>query len=236
MSKQKTAPNVVRLDVQRPESLSADVIHLYVVSVRTLPFDDQSLNSYLNEDEQARASRFINPEHGQQFRRVRGVLRYLLAHYLDIAPPAVKFEYAKHGKPSIKANPTLYFNLSHSRDMAAYAFSLEHELGVDIEFMREQSNLAGMISHVGSEKEQRALLSLQGPEVYEAFYRLWTRKEAFIKAVGRGLGMGLRSIHVGVDASSSLIEVDYKDRHQPEWCLKDLDAPQGYKLALCCKN
>lgn len=161
------------------------------------------------------------------------MLRKLLAFYLNCAPAGIEFSYAEHGKPSLQAHPQLQFNLSHSRDMAAFAFNFEHEVGVDIEYMRAQKDLAGMIRHVASKKEQAELQALNDSDAYQAFYRLWTRKEAFIKAVGRGLGMGLRSIHIGTHETTEALAVEYKNQIQPMWFVSDLQAPQDYRLAIC---
>lgn len=233
MPDSKPVPQIIQPDIIKPQALMPGEIHLYVISVAELQQDETLLTSYINDDEDARARRFINPQHGRQYRNVRGMLRRLLSRYLDTAPEVIEFSYAEHGKPSLKNNSKFHFNLSHSRDMAAYAFSRDLEMGVDIEFMRPQKRLQGMIQHIGSAKEQTELKSLPEAEVLDAFYRLWTRKEAFIKAVGRGLGMGLRSIQIGIDESDSPLAVEYKNEILPEWFVQDIKPPQDYKLALC---
>ncbi len=235
MLDQKKPPEIIQLDSRNPKPLQPGVIHLYVVSTNTMPHDELDLASVLNLEEQARASRFINIQHGQSFRQVRGLLRLLLSHYTNLAPEMIEFDYAKYGKPMLKGDTRLQFNLSHSRDMVVYAFGLDRELGVDIEYMRPQRDLAGMIGHVSSEKEQIELKALHENETMEAFYRLWTRKEAFIKACGRGLGMGLRSIHIGTGESHMPIAVTYKDEIQSDWFVQDMIAPVDYKMAISAK-
>lgn len=234
MPNQDTLPEIIRLDVHQPRiTIDTGEIHLYVMDLGDLPYSESDLVACLNTEEEARASRFINPDYGMQYRCIRGMLRNLLAHYLNTSPAWIEFSYAEHGKPSLRDHPPLRFNLSHSSDMAAFAFCLAHEVGVDIEYMREQKNLAGMIRHVGSQQEQAELNALQEPEASQAFYRLWTRKEAFIKAMGRGLGMGLRSIHIGCQVDPALRRVEYKGELLPEWFIQDISPPEGYKLALC---
>lgn len=235
MSKQNNIPKIIQLVAHQPQALLAGKIHLYVISVADMQHVETELVSYINQDEEARASRFINPQHGRQYRCIRGMLRKLLAHYLSSTPGEIQFEYAEHGKPLLKGNANLHFNLSHSRDMAAFAFKLEHEVGVDIEYMRPQKDLLGMMRHIGSEKEQAELKNMHEADADQAFYRLWTRKEAFIKAVGRGLGMGLRSIHIGTKPSVIALPVKFKDEFLPEWFIQDLNAPQGYTLAVCSR-
>lgn len=235
MPDSKHTPKIIQPDIAIPQALMSGEIHFYVMPIAELAQDEALLISYVNEEEKTKANRYLKHEHGQQYLWVRGMLRKQLSHYLDIKPQAVEFNYAEHGKPSLRNKSPIYFNLSHSRDMVVYAFSFDHELGVDIEYMREQKNLEGMIRHVGSLQEQEELKSLNETEAYDAFYRLWTRKEAFIKAVGQGLSMGLRSIHIGTRASSSPISVEYKNEYLSEWFLQDINPPRGYKLALCSK-
>lgn len=235
MVKAKTVPQILRLDVAAPQPLVSDQVHLYVAALADLQADAGEFATYLSAEEQARAARFLDPQHGQKQRLVRGLLRKLLAQYLGIAPQQVEFDYAEHGKPSLRNDPSLCFNLSHSRDMVAYAFRCDYDIGVDIEYMRRQENLPGMIRHVASRAEQQALNSLESAQAQVAFYRLWTRKEAFIKAVGRGLGMGLRLINIGINANDSVLAVEYRNKTLPEWFIKDLPPPQDYKLALCSK-
>ena len=231
MSEQKHSPEIILLDWRSTRPLQSGVIHLYVVPISGIPHNESELNFMLNQDEHARADRFINPEHGRNFRKVRGLLRHLLTQYVDVAPQILEFNYTEYGKPFLKGGADLQFNLSHSRDMVAYAFSLDHELGVDIEYMRPQKDLDGMIRYVCSEKEQVELKAMKEEEVMDAFYRLWTRKEAFIKACGRGLGMGLRSIHVGTGESRLPLVVEYKNKILPMWFMQDIKPPINYKMA-----
>lgn len=235
MSDLKNTAKIIQLGISDSKPLAQDLVHLYVIDMTTLQEMTGDLGAILNSEEQARAERFVNPKHGQHYRCVRGVLRRILSRYLNIAPQAVNFAYAAHGKPLLQNDPALHFNLSHSHHMAAYAIRLEQEIGVDIEFMRPQKNLVGMIKHVASPLEQDELNMLTENDARQAFYRLWTRKEAFIKAVGRGLGMGLRSIHIGTQLCDASLAVAYKNQILPDWYIQDIHAPTGYQLAVCSK-
>lgn len=236
MSQPPHLPEIIRPAITRPPELAAGQIHLYILSINDLPVDKAMLDTCLHEEEKARAARFIHPQHGEAFRRVRGMLRVLLASYLEAAPSSLHFEYAEHGKPALQAHTGLQFNLSHSGDMAAYAVRRDAEVGVDIEYMRPQRDLAGMIRHVASTAEQSELAALAEALRPAAFYRLWTRKEAFIKACGRGLGMGLGSIHIGVSETASPLPVEYKEQVLPEWFVQDINPPSDYKVAVCSKR
>jgi 4'-phosphopantetheinyl transferase len=226
-------PTIIRTELGDSRKLVAGEVHLYVVRISEQLNDEAELSALLSQDEHDRAGRFLNPQHGRNYRCMRGLLRKLLGGYLDIKPQAIQFDYAEHGKPYLTHNRELQFNMSHSRDRAAYAFCLKQDVGVDIEFMRPQKNLQGMIGHVGSPQEQTELQQLDETQRLQAFYRLWTRKEAFIKAVGRGLGMGLRSIYIGSDEDSSPRGVEYKNEPLAEWLIQDIAPPDDYKLAIC---
>lgn len=229
-------PVILRPAIDRPAALGENEIHLYVVPVSGLDDELAALSASLNAEERARAARFINPLHGDHYRCIRGMLRKLLATYLSSLPGQIVFGYAQHGKPYLKHEAQLRFNISHSRDMVAYAFSRQHELGVDVEYMRPQKNLDGMIQRIATSREQQELAQLAGQARNEAFYRLWTRKEAYIKMVGRGLGMGLRSIHIGTQASDTPLVVSYKDEIHKGCVVADMSPPDSYKLALCYKE
>ena len=236
MSDSISIPTIIQADLNRQRVLRANEIQLYVLRISEQLDDEAELSALLSPDEVARAERFLNPQHGRNYRCMRGLLRKLLAAYLDMTPQAIHFEYAEHGKPSLSHQTELQFNMSHSRDMAAYAFCLQHDVGVDIEYMRAQKNLDGMIGHVGSPQEQTELQQLDTAARLQAFYRLWTRKEAFIKAVGRGLGMGLRSIHIGTAQDTAPRRIEYKNECLPAWFVQDLTPPADYKLAICSRS
>lgn len=221
-----SAPLIVPCELGAPPALQSRQIHVYVAPVAELA------TGWLNAEEQQRAARFLDPTHRDRYTRIRATLRSLLANYLHVSPTEVTLDYAPFGKPQLRGAPALHFNLSHSRYWAAFAFRLDAPLGVDIENMRPQKNLHGMLGHVASAREQAAVTALPAADRLTAFYRLWTRKEAFIKGVGRGLGMGLRRIHIGIDDTSPRA-VEYDEQTLPPWYVQDLSAPQNYRLAVC---
>ena len=115
--------------------------------------------------------------------------------------------------------------------MTAFSFTLGKSVGVDIEFMKPLKNMPGLAQHVCSPEELEEFNALQSAQQHDSFFRLWTRKEAFIKANGQGLSMGLRSIHIGFDTSTSLHPVQYQGKWLANWLVKDLACDENYKLA-----
>ena len=146
----------------------------------------------LSGDERERANRFRMERDWVRFVVFRGVLRILLSRYLGGDPASVAFTYAAKGKPSI-ASGGIHFNVSHSHDMAVYAFGIE-ELGVDVEWAKRAVEVEAIASRFFSPDECAWILG-SGSRV-EAFFDCWTRKEAYIKAEGGGLSIPLDTFSV----------------------------------------
>ena len=182
----------------------------------------------LAEDERVRANRFHFEQHRRHFVVARGFLRVLLARYLDTTPPAVRFAYGPYGKPLLAGESSLRFNASHSGEWAVYAFVQDHEVGIDVEQIKEDFETEGIAERFFSAGEVETLNTLAAEERPAAFFRCWTRKEAYIKAIGSGLSHPLDSFDVtlapGEPAALSRVE--------ELWSLFDLDVATNYAGAL----
>jgi 4'-phosphopantetheinyl transferase len=147
--------------------------------------------------ERERASRFHFEKHRRRFILGRGFLRALLARYLQIAPEDVSFSYGPYGKPALSdERSALRFNASHSHELAVYAFSQHHEIGVDVEYIKKDFDVEEIARHFFSADEVQKLSALPKTERPPAFFRCWTRKEAYIKALGSGLSHPLDQFDV----------------------------------------
>jgi 4'-phosphopantetheinyl transferase len=205
-----------------------------VASVDELAENRERTNAVLDAQEHARANRFIDSRHGEHYRLVRGTLRLCLANYLKLPAETIRFVVNEYGKPEVvpeQNHQGLQFNLSHSHRMTAFLFTLGKSVGIDIEFMKPLKNIPGLAQHVCSPEELEEFNALQSAQQHDSFFRLWTRKEAFIKAKGQGLSMGLRSIYIGFDTSTSLHPVQYQGKWLANWLVKDLECDANYKLA-----
>ena len=149
-----------------------------------------ALAASLSEDELARAARFHFTQDRQRWIASRGLLRTVLGHMLETPPQDFRFERGPFGKPYLRASP-LSFNLSHTQNRVLIAAAWEREVGVDIEQTRSDFSPLELASQVFSLAEQRFLHSLSPPEQHQGFLRLWTAKEAYIKACGDGLSFPL---------------------------------------------
>ena len=159
----------------------------------------QFLKSLLSTDETKRAERFYFDKDKEHFEVGRGILRVLLGNYLNINPKKIKFHYNQFGKPFITdqfKNSKIQFNLSHSKDMLVLVFCKTANVGIDIEFMRTDFDLLRLARQFFSKREVKELISTPSNLLREAFFNCWTRKEAFIKAKGKGLSIPLDKFDV----------------------------------------
>lgn len=182
-----------------PPDLGPGEIHVWSVQLDPPTEQVEALGRVLSEDEWERARRFRFDKHRRQYVVGRGALRTLLAAYLGIDPKAVRFTYGPRGKPFL-APPLdgrgLQFNLSNSDELALVGFVLGRELGVDVEFLRRMNDCEEIAERFFSDSERQVLRTIPFPAKQEAFFNCWTRKEAYLKAVGEGLAAPLDSFDV----------------------------------------
>ncbi len=195
----------------------------------------------LAPDELDRAARFRFPRDRERFIAARGVLREILARYLDEDPAALQFCYAPHGKPELAPNSAgqgLRFNLSHSHGFALYAVSLRRELGIDLERIRTNFRWESMARRFFSAEENRALDSVPPEMKYEAFLTCWTRKEALIKARGGGLSIPLDGFSVSLVPDEPEVWLNTEDDplEASRWRLVPLAPWSGFVAALAAEG
>jgi 4'-phosphopantetheinyl transferase len=183
--------------VPRPGAdLAPGEVHVWAIALDPPPATAAALGRLLSPDEQARAARFRFDEHRRRYAVGRGALRTLLGAYLGERPERLVFGYGPRGKPELPAAPELGFNLSNSEELALVGFLRGREIGVDVEYLKPMPDLAQIAERFFCAAETAKLLALP-PEVHrEAFFNCWTRKEAYLKAVGEGLAAPLDSFEV----------------------------------------
>jgi 4'-phosphopantetheinyl transferase len=221
-------------------------VRIWSAHLEALPAPDvEELHSLLDPDERARAGRFHFEKDRRHYIAARGLLRRLLGETLDESPSALVFEYGSHGKPELAGfdqhGRTLRFNLSHSSGWAMFALAWDREVGIDLEnasrLERDDSSLSGLAARILSARELEVWRSLpDAAQRRAAFLRAWTRKEAYVKATGRGVSDGLERIEVILDAaapkSSLILTIAQPQQATSSWTLHDLSAPEGFASAL----
>ncbi|MCC3434017.1 MAG: 4'-phosphopantetheinyl transferase superfamily protein [Oscillatoriales cyanobacterium] len=179
--------------------LASNEIHVWRVLLTQTASCLQSLEQPLSSDERTKAERFYFQKDRSQFIVSRGALRAILSRYLDIDPSALCFGYNPYGKPFLSAEQggnELFFNLSHSRGIALIAVTKNRNIGIDIESIRTDFPCQEIAERFFSLLENTVLRSLPLNLQHKAFFTCWTRKEAYIKAVGKGLFIPLDSFDV----------------------------------------
>jgi len=163
-----------------------------------------ALSKLLSEDEQYRASRFYREADRRRYVVARGQLRRLLSSQLHVQPASIRFSYSKLGKPLLGApDCPLNFNVSHSGDLALFAFSENCHPGIDIELLQRQVEYDNLARRFFSPNEYALLMNIPVESRKRAFLAVWTRKEAVIKALGEGLALSLKTFEVTADPDSA---------------------------------
>jgi 4'-phosphopantetheinyl transferase len=211
------------------------VTHLWTIPL-DLPVSDQvALQAFLSDEERAHAARFRFDEHRRRFIVRRGALRSIVAQYLALRPHEIEFRSGRFGKPWLpQASGELSFSASHSRELAIVAFASEGRLGSDIEWVQELPDRDDIARRFFTTGEQTDIENQADGERTPSFFRCWTRKEAFIKALGMGLQYPLDrfDVPVGRLVDDATVHVhDRAARAAGDWTVSDFEVPQGYVAA-----
>jgi 4'-phosphopantetheinyl transferase len=211
-------------------ALAQHELHVWRAFLDAPPMLLHRLESTLNADEKERAEKFLVPKARERFIAARGILRELVATYLEIEPEKVEFMYGPQGKPSLSSvhNSKVCFSVSHSREMGLFAFASDGEVGVDIEQVKPDFRGMEIASHFFSSEEIAALAKLAPELGAEAFFGCWTRKEAYVKARGQGLSIPLRSFTVSFADSKQLL----RDETGVAWTCCALEPAPGFAGAV----
>ena len=186
---------------------------------------------YISPDEQLRAEQLLNPDKQRNFIASHGLLRAILGGYLGKQPQELHFRVGMHGKPSLSGGDAkLHFNLSHAGYLFLLAIAADREVGIDVEQIRDDTPFAKMAQWAFSPLEQAELFSLPEHQHRGAFYRCWTRKEAYLKACGTGFSVPSNSFDVSLlpEAPARVITPDIQSR----WHLYNITVPTDYCAAL----
>lgn len=203
------------------------------------PEQIQSGWQVLSSDERERAERFRFPSDRLHFVAARLILRALAGRYLEMSGAAVRFRYGPFGKPALDAGhgSDLRFNVAHSGEVAVYAFARQREVGLDVEAGHSARLLAGVPDSVFSAAERDAVTALPPEHRRLATLGLWTRKEAYLKALGCGLQQDPDSFEVSVPpAAPALLRAPGGLAEENRWVLYDLHPAQDFVGALCAEG
>lgn len=218
---------VVSINQENFTKLSSGELHVWYVSTDIIPAVFAKFKSVLSEKELARVPYFEFDHARDSYVISQGALRMLISVYLNIPPGELRLGRRRKGKPYSIDDPGLYFNMSNSGDLVALAFSRDGEVGIDIEQIRPLHDLDEMINRNFTTREIR-FINGKPNEKISRFFRFWTIKESFLKAIGEG--MRLRP-----DNLEFVIENDHIRQlsvegvfDQEDWNFKEISKSQDY--------
>jgi 4'-phosphopantetheinyl transferase len=228
-------------EIKASRELPDNEVHLWRIDVDALRSDENRWQKILSSDEAARAARFHFAVDRQRFIISRALLRTILASYLAREAWGLSFSYSSKEKPSLSpaySGEGLTFNLSHSGSVVLLALTRRREIGVDVEQIRSNFEVDAIARRFFSTQEQQQLAALPEEQRFEAFFRCWTRKEAYIKATGEGLSLPLHQFDVSTAAedSDALLATRPDGSEAARWSLREVPAGPGYVAALCASG
>lgn len=206
-------------------------VQVWKVSVNPVPPGHPALG-ILNHEETERAKRFYFDKDRDLFTGSRIVLRYLLSRITHEHPAGLRFAFGEHGKPQLADHGDIHFNLSHSRYVSVLAVSRTGPVGIDVEATDRQIDIRALSRNFFSLDEHQHLEQQDGDEQY-CFFDIWTRKEAFIKALGTGISEGLQTFSVPTVAEASGAPVVHHHGRSKGLALWSLPPINGFRGAVC---
>ena len=218
--------------------LGPSEVHVWRVRLQLRRAEIDRLESLLTRDERERAARYRFRADADRFVAARTALRAILAQYLGRRPADLRFSCGPQGKPALREDTWLRFNVAHSGGLGLIAVSQERELGIDIEIITGTGFEVEIAERFFSATEVATLSRLPSGERTAAFFRCWTRKEAYIKARGQGLSLQLDSFDVSFAPGepARLLATRPDPRDVERWTILDFAAAEGYAVALAVEG
>ncbi|MCS5627710.1 MAG: 4'-phosphopantetheinyl transferase superfamily protein [Planctomycetes bacterium] len=231
-------PTFVPSALDETSKLEPGVVELWMAWVDSEEDTFARLEATLSEDELERAAE----KDGDQRRRfitTRGILRELLASYAGVLPTELAFEYSEYGKPKVftASGDGPYFNVSHTGDLALFAFSSDQEVGVDVEQVRARARLDEIAEKYFSPAEAEMVAGLMDEERDSLFASYWTRKEALYKAIGTGIANRPGTVDLsGMPVDGAEVSCPSDGGEDESWYVRDIEVEDGFRAALCCRS
>ena len=209
--------------------LSSDELHLWYANLNWSRVQREDMEEILSDDERARANRFAFERDRQRFVVSHGLLRRILEGYMRVPASSLHFRYTEKGKPELPGGE-LRFSLSHSSEMVVLAFTRSSQVGVDVEDASRSLDTEQIAKSHFSRREYQAFSAIPSSFKLEVFLNCWTRKEAYLKAVGVGLSLPLNSVEVTLKPCEEpgILAVHGDGKSAASWSLYNLNLPSGY--------
>ena len=217
--------------------ISTDELHIWHASLEQTTIGLRELEACLSGEESARADRFYSRKDRDAYVVSHGVLHCILSKYLGVDPSSVSFKHDHCGKPCVSPeinSMRLSFNMSHSGNFAVYGIKIDSLIGVDIEYMRPDVDIDSISEYAFTSAEREELGSLCTEERICGFYNCWTRKEALVKAIGRGISISLTDFDVTLSPGvlPRLLRVAGNIDSPENWRIFDINVKDSYAGAV----
>ena len=225
--------------LRRIPRLRANEVHIASFSLAQPASVLAACEQVLSDEEHERARKFHFEVHRARFVAGRGLLRFLLGHYLQADPARLIFSYGANGKPALqgKEHELLHFNLAHSESLALLGITRLGRLGVDVERVRELPDFEKLVSCFFSVREATAFARLSAGLRASAFFNLWTRKEAWLKATGEGIAHRLDKVEVSfLPGEPARLLALPEPNPLSGWTLRELQPAEGFVGALALRR
>ena len=226
---------LVRADlIHLDGSLAANEVHAWHTDVGGTP--TRPLLEILDAAERERVSRFKVSSARDQYVVGHGLLRIALGRYLRVNPPDIRFRAGPHGKPELDGTQNLSFNLSHTDDSVIIAVTRSGAVGVDVERVRKNLDPLDLATRFFSGQETAWLRSQPEPDRFASFFACWTAKEAYIKACGKGLSMGLGDFSLIPDREEMELQIHGGSQNKRQWSAWRLSLAPDLRAALVAEG
>jgi len=214
--------------------LRSDQVHLWQVHLDPAAEEESRRMAVVNAAERERARHLRSGRHACRFLNAHGALRLILGGYLSVHPTSLRFGVRPNGKPHLEED-SLEFSLSHTGSLALVGVARDRRVGVDVEKIRPLPDLDALASRFFTREEYAALLALPEGAREGAFFAIWTRKEAFVKATGEGIS-ALGTFEVSVSPPARLVHRRGERSVAERWSLVDLGDIAGHAACLAAEG
>ena len=219
------------------DSAPDGAVVVWVARVSELGDSLAALEALLDAGERERATRFHFAEDRARFIIGRGLLRHGLRRYAPEVPASIEIIYTGLGQPTIATEfEAPRFSISHTHDLVALAFTNDAQVGIDLEYTQPPVDHLVLAERILSEEDFHAFETLPQNEKHLAFYRAWTRKEAYLKARGEGIATGLQDVSVPFTPEQTSSLTDRRDASASAWRLHALPIPSDYVASVACDD
>lgn len=217
--------------------LADNDIHIWCSYLNVHEARIKHLYPLLSSEEKLRSERFKFYKHRKAFIASHGFLHSVLANYIDTKASEIKFMQAELGKPSLVTEQNsgkIQFNLSHSHNIAILAVCKQHSVGIDVEYADRKVDWRGISKRFFTSNEQQKLWKLTEERQKDAFFQIWTRKEAHMKVTGQGLSLAPTQFEVSVPPQAAKFIQNIKNKDNDTYKMQDINLPDMFKDYYAC--